>query len=203
MNKLKDFMSNRLYRAILYVVLCVIIAMTATITQAIKDRAKYTEMMEQQREQIVAEYEQTIIEMNTAHEREIAALEYRYEYGGPEDALTKEAEYIAKVLYGTARNHNSIDQRTVVWCILNRVDHSNYPDNVQGVCQQASQWIGYSDDNPILDDLYELALGELKIWHNGRRPVGEDYIYMSWSSKEISLRNTYEKKDNTRYWRAN
>ena len=73
----------------------------------------------------------------------------------------------------------------------------------QEVCQQSSQWIGYSDDNPIIDSLYEIAMNELAIWHNGRRPVSEDYVYMSWSSNEIMLRNTYKQNNSTRYWQAN
>ena len=77
-----------------------------------------------------------------------------------------------------------------------------FPNSVKEVCQQESQWIGYSNDNPILNDLYELAIEELTTWHNNYRPVNKDYIYMSWSSKEIKLRDTYEKSDSTRYWQA-
>ena len=53
------------------------------------------------------------------------------------------------------------------------------PDSVKAVCQQVSQWIGYSDDNPVLTNLYNLAIEELTIWHNNYRPVSKDYVYMS------------------------
>jgi hypothetical protein len=62
--------------------------------------------------------------------------------------------------------------------------------------------MGYSDDNPILENLYEIAIKELETWHNNYRPVNRDYVYLSWSSKEIVLRDTYEKGPNTRYWQA-
>ena len=62
--------------------------------------------------------------------------------------------------------------------------------------------MGYSTDNPILNELYQIALTELQTWHNNYRPVSSDYIYMFWSSQNIVLRDTYEKKDNTRYWQA-
>jgi hypothetical protein len=62
--------------------------------------------------------------------------------------------------------------------------------------------MGYSDENPVLEDIYDLALTELKTWHNGgHRPMSNDYIYLSWSSKEIILRDTFEENKNTNYWR--
>ena len=207
MEKVRRFIqaiqSNAFYRISLYILLCVIIAITATIRQSIKDKAKYEAMMETQRAELVAEYEAQIAEIVIEYQDQIGTITYEYEHGTSKSAIEKEAEFVAKVLYGTAASHNSIDQRTAVWCILNRVDHSSFPDTVQEVCQQSSQWIGYSDDNPIIDSLYEIAMNELTIWHNGRRPVSEDYVYMSWSSNEIMLRNTYKQNNSTRYWQAN
>lgn len=207
MEKVRRFIqairSNAFYRALAYILLCVVIALTATVIQSVKDKAKYTAMMETQRAELVAEYEAQIAEIVIEYQDQIGTITYEYEHGTSKSAIEKEAEFIAKVLYGTAAGHNSIDQRTAVWCILNRVDHSSFPDTVQEVCQQSSQWIGYSDDNPIIDSLYEIAMNELTIWHNGRRPVSEDYVYMSWSSNEIMLRNTYKQNNSTRYWQAN
>ena len=114
------------------------------------------------------------------------------------------SEYIAKVIYGTARNHVDSDKKAVVWCILNRVEHHSHPDTIAEVCEQPKQWMGYSSDNPVLTENYDLALAELKTWYNdGHRPMSNDYIYLSWSSKEILLRDTFEESKNTRYWRMN
>jgi hypothetical protein len=168
------------------------------LVQAGVDREKF----EMQRSEIITEYESRMDNLREEHEAELIAMRDSYETPTIEDIYKVEAEYIAKVLYGTAPNHSESDQKTVVWCILNRVDHYGYPDTVEGVCKQASQWIGYSDDNPILTELYEIAMGELITWHSNYRPVSEDFIYMSWSSKEISLRNTYEVNASTRYWQA-
>lgn len=162
-------------------------------------------------------YDQKIEEINAKHEEEIVALRTElqenyelqvlelvryYEYGGDIAQIEIEAEYISKVLYGMARNHSAADQRAVVWCILNRVEHHSHPSTIAEVCRQPKQWISYSDDNPVLEDLYDLALTELKIWHNGgHRPMSNDYIYLSWSSKEILLRDTFEENKSTNYWR--
>jgi hypothetical protein len=164
-----------------------------------------------------AKYEKQIVELNDKHQEEIATLradlrecyesqmdelERYYEYGGDITQIEQEAEYIAKVIYGTAKNHADSDKRAVIWCILNRVEHYAHPNTVAEVCEQPKQWMGYSSENPVLSDIYDLALTELKIWHNdGHRPISNDYIYLSWSSKEIVLRDTFEENDSTHYWR--
>lgn len=184
------------------VIIYILILALAVMITAISQRVKY---------------EKQIDEINTAHEEEIATLrtelqnDYEsqmtklkqyYEYGGDVSQIEREAEYIAKVIYGTARNHTDSDKRAVVWCILNRVEHYAHPDTVAEVCEQPKQWMGYSSDNPVLTENYDLALAELKTWYNdGHRPMNNDYIYLSWSSKEILLRDTFEENKNTHYWR--
>jgi hypothetical protein len=141
-------------------------------------------------------------ELQSDYESKITELEQYYEYGGDVSQIEREAEYIAKVIYGTARNHADSDKRAVVWCILNRVEHYAHPDTIAEVCEQPKQWMGYSSDNPVLTENYDLALAELKTWYNdGHRPMSSDYIYLSWSSKEILLRDTFEENKNTHYWR--
>lgn len=158
-------------------------------------------------------YENKIDEINASHVGEIESirLDYEakfdelkkyYEYGGDISQIEREAEYIAKVIYGTARNHADSDKKAVVWCILNRVEHYAHPNTIAEVCEQPKQWMGYSNDNPVLDENYELALAELKTWYSGgHRPMSNEYIYLSWSSKEILLRDTFEENRNTNYWR--
>ena len=189
---------DKRYRAGFLIVMFLLTFFIGRMVQAGVDKEKFNI----QRMEIVDQYEAQILEMQEQYAEDLVHLKNEYETPTIDDIYKSEAEYIAKVLYGTAPNHSKRDQRTVVWCILNRVDHYGYPDTVEGVCKQASQWIGYSDDNPIITELYELALEELMTWHSNYRPVNEKYIYMSWSSKEISLRDTFEVKKSTQYWRA-
>ena len=193
---------NRFYRWVLCALTCVVVFSSGRIYQSSIDKEKYTEAMEAQKIDIVTNYEGRLAEMQQSHENELYGVRAEYENLTPEELLKQEGEYLARMLYGTALNHDERDQRSAIWCALNRVDSPGFPNSVKEVCQQASQWIGYSDDNPILNDLYELAIEELTTWHNNYRPVNKDYVYMSWSSKEIKLRDTYEKSDNTRYWQA-
>ena len=189
---------NGRWKVALNILLCLFLVIAAMVNQANRDRSKYEAMLETQR----IEYEQAIEDLRIQHMDEIYQVRMSYEQLTPEKELQEEAECLAKLLYGTARNNSARDQRTTIWCALNRVDHPSYPNTVREVCEQPNQWMGYSDDNPVLDELYDIAMTELQTWHNNYRPVNYDYIYMSWSSKEIVLRDTYEKTNNTRYWQA-
>lgn len=184
------------------IALCILVVVIAVTITAVRQREKY----EAQIADINAHHELEMIALRTelreCYESKMSELERYYEYGGEITQIEQEAEYIAKVVYGTAKNHADSYKRAVVWCILNRVEHYAHPNTVAEVCEQPKQWMGYSSDNPVLDDIYDLALTELKIWHNdGHRPISNDYIYLSWSSKEIILRDTFEENDNTHYWR--
>lgn len=187
---------------ILLVIVYILSIGLAVMVTAISQRTKY----ELKIEEINANHEEEITtlqnDLQQDYDTKLIEMKKYYEYGGDITQIELEAEYIAKVLYGMARNHADPDKKAVVWCILNRVEHYSHPNNIAGVCEQPNQWISYSNDNPVLDELYELALTELKTWYNGgHRPMGNEYIYLTWSSKEILLRDTFEENRNTRYWR--
>lgn len=184
------------------IVVCALIVVFTVLLATGCQRANY----EEQIAEIKASHEDEInalrAELRDDYEFQMTALKKYYEYGADASQVEQEAEYISKVIYGTARNHAASDKKAVVWCILNRVEHYGHPDTVKEVCEQPKQWMGYSSDNPVLDDIYELVLAELKIWHNdGHRPMSNEYIYLSWSSKEILLRDSFEENKNTNYWR--
>lgn len=116
-------------------------------------------------------------------------------------ALREDAKLIAKVLYGV-RSNNEKDLRTLVWCVLNRVDNKSYPSTVAEVVNQDRQWMGYSEDNPVLNDLFNLAYGELEIWYGGIRPCSPDFVFMNWTQSEITLRDTFEFSSKTHNWKV-
>lgn len=183
---------------IAYILIIVVAVMMTALCQRTKYKMQITEINASHEE----EMNLLRIELQEDYESKIAELKQYYEYGGDVSQIEREAEYIAKVIYGTARNHAESDKKAVVWCILNRVEHHSHPNTIAEVCEQPRQWMGYSNDNPVLDENYDLALTELKIWYSGgHRPMSNEYIYLSWSSKEILLRDTFEENRNTNYWR--
>lgn len=181
-----------------YVLVVVLAVLTTALCQSVKYKRQIKELCAYHDEEMSLLRE----ELREDYEIQMTELKKYYEYGGDITQIEQEAEYIARVIYGTARNHTEADKRAVVWCILNRVEHYAHPDTVIDVCEQPKQWIGYSADNPVLTELYDIALAELKIWYNGgHRPMNNSYIYLTWSSSEILLRDTFEENRSTNYWR--
>lgn len=120
---------------------------------------------------------------------------------GEEAQREREAEAMARVLYGTAQRCGEEARRAICWCIINRCESTIFPDSVEGVCAQEAQWMGYSAENPVIEELYETARGVVDAWHDGgRRMIGTDFLYMSWEGTTISLRTSFEEGAATRYW---
>ena len=191
----------QIQRLVVYVLILVIVIMITSISQRFKYENRIQELNDFHEEEMIA----LRIELRDDYESEIAAIKQYYEYGGDVEQIEREAEWIARVMYGMAKpDHKDSDLRAIVWCILNRVDNRAYPSEIQAVCQQAKQWMGYSDDNPVIAKLYDIALTELKKWHGDSvRPMSADYVYLTWSSKEILLRDTFAENRSTNYWRMN
>lgn len=116
--------------------------------------------------------------------------------------LDAEAQELARVLYGV-KDNSTDDLRTYCWCVFNRVDNALYPDSLAEVIAQPQQWMRYSPENPVLEDLYQIARAELDAWHTGTtRPCSAEYIYMTWSPSRIVLRDTWENNAWTNNWRV-
>lgn len=116
-------------------------------------------------------------------------------------AFERQAQYMARVLYGTAKSNTVAQQKAVCWCILNRVESDRFPSSVEEVCAQPGQWMGYSNNNPVIRTLYEVAAEVLNEWLNGdSRMIPREFLYLSWSESEIVLRTSFVATDKTRYW---
>lgn len=120
-----------------------------------------------------------------------------------EPAVDAEAVEMAKVIYGQCRWNSEDAQRAVCWLIINRVESSMYPNDITLVCRQEQQWMGYSTENPVVEEYYQLALQCLRSWRSGgMRPMSGDFLFMTWSQQEIELRTSWNVNANTRYWRV-
>ena len=145
-------------------------------------------------------FEAIVQEAENRYNNMVAEYEARLNTPIEEDTYNAEAEYIAKLLYGQARYNSPEAQKAIAWLIINRVESPYYPNSVQEVVEQPSQWMGYNDNNIIEDRLYEVALTAVNDWHNGaHRPFSADFLYMVWASDEITLRTTFEETRGTQY----
>ena len=145
-------------------------------------------------------FEAIVQEAENRYNNMVAEYEARLNTPIEEDTYNAVAEYIAKLLYGQARYTSPEVQKAIAWLIINRVESPYYPNSVQEVVEQQSQWMGYNDNNIIEDRLYEVALTAVNDWHNGaHRPFSADFLYMVWTSDEITLRTTFEETRGTQY----
>lgn len=93
-----------------------------------------------------------------------------------------DAEYLANVTWGEARGCSVTEQAAVMWCVLNRVDSSSYPNSVAEVVTQRHQFEGYSENNPVTEELLELAYSVLYYWSTGDdsgRVLPAEYLYFT------------------------
>lgn len=112
-----------------------------------------------------------------------------------------EARMMAQLLYGVKDNNNT-DLQTLCWCILNRVDSPGYPNTIQEVISQPNQWIGYNENNPVIDNLYNISIAVINYWAEGHRPCDTSFVYMNWSPTLIMLRDSFKENKYTQYWAA-
>lgn len=120
------------------------------------------------------------------------------QYGTVEDAAAKaamdsEARTLAKMLYAYQHNTDA-GLKSACWCALNRVDSKYYPNTVQEVCEQKSQWMGWSEDNPVTQRLYDIAYEQIALWHDGIHAISSEFVYMEWTPSEITLRTNFTGK---------
>ena len=123
-------------------------------------------------------------------ERDWGGLKVQQMVADPEPAAEPEYEMyfseddvvaMAKMLWGEARGCELDNQQKAVWCVLNRVDDPRFPDTIQGVLSQPSQFFGYSPNFPVTDELYTVALDVLTRWSLEKQGV----------TVERELPNTY------------
>ena len=104
---------------------------------------------------------------------------------------------MAKMLWGEARGCTLDNQQKAVWCVLNRVDDSRFPDTIQGVLSQPSQFHGYSPDFPVWDELKEVARDVLTRWSLEKqgvtveRELPSEYVFFTGDGIQNHFRAVY------------
>lgn len=105
------------------------------------------------------------------------------------------AEYLANVAWGEARGCSVTEQAAVMWCVLNRVDSPLYPDSVGEVVTQRAQFDGYSESNPVTQELLQLANEVLNYWSEGDdsgRILPKEYLYFTGDGEHNYFYKTWE-----------
>ena len=74
-----------------------------------------------------------------------------------------------------------------MWCVLNRVDDGRFPDSIADVITQPNEFFGYSEINPVDEDIRKLARKVMIVWAteemmpaDGReRVLPREYVFFS------------------------
>ena len=61
-----------------------------------------------------------------------------------------------------------MEKAACVWCVLNRVDDTRFPNTVLEVLEAPYQFAGYKADYPVLPELAEIAADVLTRYHAER-----------------------------------
>lgn len=116
-------------------------------------------------------------------------------------------EAIAKTVWGEARGLNTTEQAAVIWCICNRVDSREFPDDPLMVVQQAGQFDGYSESYPVEDNLVALVKDVIARWEMEKTAVGSvgrvlpaNYLFFEGDGQHNHYRENWIKDGNTWDW---
>ena len=104
---------------------------------------------------------------------------------------------VAKMLWGEARGCTRDNQIKCAWIVCNRVDDERFPNSIQGVLSQPSQFHGYDPTYPVTDELYNIAFDVLTRWSYEkqgipvRRELPSSFLWFTGNGQENIFRETY------------
>ena len=104
---------------------------------------------------------------------------------------------MAKMLWGEARGCTQDNQIKCAWVVCNRVDDDRFPDTIQGVLSQPSQFHGYDPTYPVTDELYSVAFDVLTRWSYEkqgipvRRELPSSFLWFTGNGRENIFREEY------------
>ena len=89
------------------------------------------------------------------------------------------------------------------WVVLNRMESSEYPDNIEEVLLQPEQFCEFSDKEEPTEANFIIATNQLSRYYNGDiRPVPSTAIFIAVTNNGVELRDDFKETARTQYWRA-
>ena len=157
-----------------------------------------------------ARYEAESAELVAAHEAEIQQLTAKAEAGiyATQYLSSKyegDAWKVAQWLDCLDARYNLTDEAKALacWVVFNRVESSEYPDDLESVLLQKGQFCEFSADEPPTEENFTIATNQLSRFYNGDiRPVPSTAVFITVSSEGVVLRDSWEDSWSTGYWRA-
>lgn len=105
---------------------------------------------------------------------------------------------LARTVCGEARGCSTTEQAAVVWCVLNRVDSPDFPDDPLEVLQQPNQFSGYDPEYPVWPEILALVEDVLDRWDMEKTAVGDvgrvlpkEYVFFEGDGRHNRFRAEY------------
>ena len=109
----------------------------------------------------------------------------------------KDAELLAKMVWGEARGLGDTEKAACVWCVLNRVDIGY--GSIEQVLMAPNQFLGYNQSNPVDEEILSLCKNVLFWWELENktgveigRVLPSDYLWFTGNGRENVFRNKYK-----------
>ena len=155
-------------------------------------------------------YEAEAAELVAAHDAEIQQLTAKAEAG------IYATQYLSSAYEGDAwalgqwldcldARYNLTDEAKTMacWVVINRVESSEYPDDLESVLWQDGQFCEFSDAEPPTEVNFTIATNQLSRFYNGDiRPVPSTAVFIAVSDEGVVLRDSWEETAKTQHWRA-
>ena len=89
------------------------------------------------------------------------------------------------------------------WVVLNRMESSEYPDDLKSVLLQPGQFCEFSDKETPTEANFIIATNQLSRYHNDDiRPVPSTAVFITINNNGVELRNDFKETARTQYWKA-
>ena len=89
------------------------------------------------------------------------------------------------------------------WVVLNRMESSEYPDNIEEVLLQPEQFCEFSDKEEPTEANFIIATNQLSRYYNGDiRPVPSTAVFITITNNGVELRDDFKETARTQHWRA-
>ena len=193
---LKYVIDPRKVKALILVLQSVILLMLVGCrSQLVKDTNRFQEEIEA----LKAAHSAEIAQLTTQAERNIYATQYlssKYE----SDAWT-----LGQWLDCLDQRYSLTTEAKALacWVVLNRVESSEYPNNIEEVLLQPEQFCEFSDKEEPTEANFIIATNQLSRYYNEDiRPVPSTAVFITVSNNGVELRNDFKETARTQYWRA-
>ena len=195
-NFLKYVIDPRKVKALILILQSVILLLIAGCrSQLVKDTNKFQAEIEA----LQASHSAEIAQITAQAEQGIYATQYlSSKYEG--DAWT-----LGQWLDCLDRRYSLTPEAKALacWVVLNRMESSEYPDNIEDVLLQPDQFCEFSDKEEPTEANFIIATNQLSRYHNGDiRPVPSTAVFITVSNNGVELRDDFKETARTQYWRA-